>query len=79
MPTPAYDAMLGRCPRATVGAPDDDIFGQTIQPALDHIDKTPVALTPVQRRRHRYAQEGFGEAETATYVHFLTLFNRGSG
>ena len=39
----ASDAMLGRCPRATVGAPDDHIFGQTIQLALDHIDSTPVA------------------------------------
>ena len=43
MPTTAYDAMLGRCPRATVGAPDDDLFGQTMHPALDHIEYTPVA------------------------------------
>ena len=43
MPTTAYDAMLGRCPRATVGAPDDDRFGQTIQPAHDHIEYTPLA------------------------------------
>ena len=55
MPTPAYDASGSgsgsafcvldgaRDARATVGAPDDDIFGQTIQPALDHIDNTPVA------------------------------------
>ena len=43
MPTMAYDAMLRRCPRATVGAPDNDIFGQTIQSALDHIEFTPVA------------------------------------
>ena len=43
MPTTAYDAMLGRCPRATVGAPDDDLFGQTIQPALNHIEHTSVA------------------------------------
>ena len=28
-------------------------------------------LTPVQRRHHRYAKEGFGEAETAKYVHFF--------
>ena len=38
MPTTAYDAMLRRCPRAIVGPPDDDIFGQTIQPALYHIE-----------------------------------------
>ena len=43
MPTTAYDAELQRCLRATVGAPDDDIFGQTIQSALDHIEYTPVA------------------------------------
>ena len=43
MATTAYDAKLRRCPRAPVGAPDDDIFGQTIQPALDHIDYTPAA------------------------------------
>ena len=43
MPTTAYDAELQRCPRATVGAPDDYIFGQTIQSALDHIEYTPVA------------------------------------
>ena len=43
MPTTAYDAMLGRCPRATVGAPDDDLFGQTIQPALNHIEYRSVA------------------------------------
>ena len=43
MPTTAYDEMLGRCLRATVGAPDDDLFGQTIQLALDHIEYTPVA------------------------------------
>ena len=69
MPTPAYDAMLGRCPRATVGAPDDDIFGQTIQqPALDHIDNTPVAHSCAKETPD--AQEGFNEAETAKYVHF---------
>ena len=41
-----YDAVLRRCPRATVGGrstPDDDLFGQTIQPALNHIQYTPVA------------------------------------
>ena len=27
--------------------------------------------TPVQRRHHSYAQEGFGEAATAKYVHFF--------
>ena len=44
MPTPAYDAMLLDGARERpYGAPDDDIFAQTIQPALDHIDKTPVA------------------------------------
>ena len=43
MPTTAYNAMLGRCRRATVRASDDDIFGTTIQPALDHIDFIPVA------------------------------------
>ena len=43
MPTMAYNAMLGRCPRGTVGAPDDDLFGQTIQPALGHTEYTPVA------------------------------------
>ena len=45
MPTTAYDAELQRCLRATVGAPDDDIFGQTIQSALDHIEYTPVAYS----------------------------------
>ena len=50
MPTMAYDAMLeARCLRATVGAPDDDLFGQTIQPALDHIAYTLVT--------HSYAKE----------------------
>ena len=29
--------------RATVGASDDDIFGQTIQPALNHIEYIPIA------------------------------------
>ena len=43
MPTKAYDAMLGQCPRATVEAPDDDLFGQTIPPALDHIQYILVA------------------------------------
>ena len=43
MATTAYDAKLRRCPRAPVGAPDDDIFGQTIQPALDLIEYTPEA------------------------------------
>ena len=43
MPTTAYDAELQRCPRATVGAPDDDIFGQTIQSALENIEYTPIA------------------------------------
>ena len=43
MPTTAYDAMLRRCPRASVGASNDDIFGQTIPPALNHIEHTPVA------------------------------------
>ena len=43
MPTTAYDAMLGRCPGATVGAPDEHLFGQTIQLALNHIENTPVA------------------------------------
>ena len=38
MPTTAHDAMLRRCPGAIVGPPDDDIFGQTIQPALYHIE-----------------------------------------
>ena len=28
-------------------------------------------LAPVQRIHHRYAQEGFGEAETAKYVNFF--------
>ena len=34
--------------------------------------------TPVQRRHHRYAQEGFGEAATAKYGHFFaqTLYSR---
>ena len=32
-----------KSPRATVGAPDDDLIDQTIQPALDHIEYTPVA------------------------------------
>ena len=72
MPTPAYDAMLGRCPRATVGAPDDDIFGQTIQPALDHIDNTPVAHSCAKETETLQVctgrQEGFDEAETAKYV-----------
>ena len=39
----AYDTMLGRCRRATVGASDDDIFGQTIQSAFNHITFIPVA------------------------------------
>ena len=43
MPTTAYDAYARRCPRATVGAPDDDLLDQTIQPALNHIKFTPVA------------------------------------
>ena len=43
MPTTAYDAKLRRCPRATVGAPDDDLFGKPIQPALNHIGYIPVA------------------------------------
>ena len=43
MPTTAYDGKLQRCPNATVGASHDDIFGQTIQPALNHIGYTPVA------------------------------------
>ena len=43
MPTTAYDAELRRCPRAPVGAPDDNLFGQTIQPALNHIQYTPIA------------------------------------
>ena len=38
-----YDAMLRRHPRATVGASDQDLFGKTIQPALNHIEYTPVA------------------------------------
>ena len=42
-PTTADDATLRRCPRATVGAPDDDLIGQTIQPAFVHIVHTPVA------------------------------------
>ena len=43
MPTTAYDVMLRRCPRATVRAPDEDNFGQNIQPAFDYIEYTPVA------------------------------------
>ena len=37
------DAMVQRCPRAPVEAPDDDLLGQAIQPALNHIEYTPVA------------------------------------
>ena len=49
MPTTAYDAMVQRCPRACprapveLEAPDDDLLGQAIQPALNHIEYTPVA------------------------------------
>ena len=52
---------------------DDDLIDQTIQPALDHIEYTPVAHVPVQRRHqhHSYAQESFDEAEMAKYVHFF--------
>ncbi len=39
----ALDGGPQRPPRATVGAPDDDLFGQTIQPALDYIEYTTVA------------------------------------
>ncbi len=30
-------------------------------------------LTPVQRRRHSYAQKSFGEAVMAKYSHFFIL------
>ena len=70
MPTTAYNASLGWRPRATVRAPDDDLFGQAMQPALDHIEYTPVAHSSAKDAR-TFAQESFGEAATAKYVHFF--------
>ena len=64
----AYDAMLGRCLRATVGAPDDDRFGQTIQPALDHIAYTPVAHSCAKETSQvcgRSASEGHAEGNAS--------------
>ena len=43
MPTTGTMRRFRRCPRATVGAPDDDLFGQTIQPALGYIEYTSAA------------------------------------
>jgi hypothetical protein len=73
MPTTAYDAYARRCPRATVGAPDDDLLDQTItEPALNHKKCTPVAHSWPKETSHSYAQlEGFDEAATAKYVHFF--------
>ena len=68
----AYDTMLGRCRRATVGASDDDIFGQTIQSAFNHITFIPVAHSCAKETLQLgCAQESFGEAATAKYVHFF--------
>ena len=43
----AYDAMLRRCPRGIVRAPDNGLLGKTIQPGLTHIEHAPPAHTYV--------------------------------
>ena len=69
MPTTAYDAELRLCPRAPVGAPDDDLFGQTIQPALNHIQYTPVAHSCAKET----SQLGAGELDCSRNAEIYAL------
>ena len=71
MPTMAYNAMLGQCPRGTIGAPDDDLFGQTIQPALGHTEYTPVAHFCAKETSQVCTECGAVEAKMAKYAHFF--------
>ena len=66
MATTAYDAKLcSDGAQVPIGAPDDDIiFGQTIQPALNHIEYTPVARSCAKET----SQESFGATAMLKYV-----------
>ena len=47
-PMTAYGAVRRRCVGSTVRAPDEDFFGNIIQPALDHIEFVPPAHSSVK-------------------------------
>ena len=54
--------------RAAVGARDDDLFGQTIQPALDHIEYTSAAHS-CAKDTSQLGHEGAQWSRTAKSVH----------
>ena len=73
MLTTAYDAMLRRCPKALVGVPERDIFGQIMPPALSYIASTQGAhsYTAMRIRAMGWPQcykEGRDEGLTLTAV-----------